>query len=277
MNLNQVGGKSKRTQKGGGAACSSKMFMPEDPECSRRIAELNEMREWMETVLRIMDFQEDNPFGTYFNQGISMLKSPQAIKLIVSNDELFKKVMDKKQELMLMIHAMITAALEGGNNDVNGLFTNAPPQTTIPLTYAPVESLGEQGCETCPITLDDIMPGNAVKISHTLEDGRMFSICLSKGIFDEPSIKTAMETGKTFMKHPLLREKAYIDLNEVKRILSPPGQQSAGAKPKRTDKKITIAGRQRTVYVGKHNKQYVQINRQFVAVSSLASHKKTRK
>jgi hypothetical protein len=220
----------------------------------------------------------------HFRYGIAMLTSPQALNLIANNEELFNRVMGRKQELMLIIHGMLMQLLQD-NSAENSLFTDVNPYSTgnpalIHLTYELVKTAGEEGCETCPITLDDIIPGQAVKISHTLEDGRIFSICLSKAIFEDDAIKKAMDSGKVFMKHPYLREKAYIDLTKVLTTIPNNPDQTGGAKqmkPKRTDKKITIKGRERTVYVGKHNKQYVQINRQFVAVSSLTTHKKTRK
>lgn len=42
-----------------------------------------------------------------------------------------------------------------------------------------------------------------------------------------------------------------------------------GAAPQRTTRKVRVAGRDRCLYLGKHNKQYVKMGGRFVAVASL--------
>lgn len=300
--------KTKRIQKGAGACSSKAGELPLDPECQSRITQLQEMKQWLETVLRLLGSSLPPDMKDYFQQGVIMLNDPRALNYIASKEEMFQMVMAKKQELILLIHAMVNAALQEQSGSDNGLFLYSKdvPSGSIPLTYTRVAEADTKtsGCESCLITMEPIEPGKAVKISHEL-NGTPFSICLSQEIFKETTIQDAFQKqGKLYMKHPLLRDKAYINLLLVQSVLQGTdnkvyqddallakqvllakqasssqvsSSQTGGLKLKRTDKKITHLGRTRTVYVGKYNKQYIQLNRQYVAVSSLTTHKKTGK
>lgn len=301
---------SKRSQKGAGASCGKGSFMTETHVCPERIRELETVKSLIETLLQFAGDDLDEPTRQHYNQGIQMLNTSRLLEMIARSDQLYNMFLTKKQELTLMILGYWLNRLQDTNPN-NSLFRPSIEGllNLIPLTYELVNEANND-CGECPITLEPIENGKGVKISHTIQitvhekdasgniissttKNETFSICLSNKIFDEEPIKKAMAEGKTFMKHPLLRDQAFIDLNKVIRFFpdlmttrfSPsipevsklPQQQSGGLKLKRTDKKITLNGRERTVYVGKHNKQFVQLNRQYVPVSSLTTHKKASK
>lgn len=295
--------REKRSQKGAGACSGKAGDMPGDPDdCQERIAALRDMKQWLETVLRIMEPYLSPDMKAYFQQGVLMLSNDNTLFYIARTEDLFHTVIAKKDELMILINRIIQQALQNTNDPTKDLFMQAKdvPSGSIPLTYALVMDADTNisGCESCLITMEDIEPAKAVKISHSL-NGTPFSICLSNKIFDEPAIKDALEKQrKIYMKHPLLRDKAYINLELMQSVLqgkdntvykddlllrkentpsTSQAPQSGGLKLKRTDKKIILNGRERTVYVGKHNKQFVQLNRQYVPVASLTTHKKASK
>jgi hypothetical protein len=114
---------------------------------------------------------------------------------------------------------------------------------------------------------------------------------LSPLIFDNPTITNSIQKKYTYMNVTRLfyfdvnGDNKYIDVGSIYKEVkdnniigessastSRPSTSSHGGKKvsyKRTDKKISYKGRERTVYVGLHNKQFIQLNRQMVAVSSL--------
>ena len=57
--------------------------------------------------------------------------------------------------------------------------------------------------------------------------------------------------------------------NQLLKNRKPPRMSGGKTVFKRTSKKVTIQGRERCVYVGKHNKQYIKTKQGYVSLSSL--------
>jgi hypothetical protein len=55
----------------------------------------------------------------------------------------------------------------------------------------------------------------------------------------------------------------------IPKVPDEPSTTEGGKPPQRTTRKVRVAGRDRCLYLGKHNKQYVKMGGRFVAVASL--------
>ena len=126
----------------------------------------------------------------------------------------------------------------------------------------------------CPVTKSPILYGDAFAVTYVEpnlydKDTHIYTNCFNGSLLKN-EWKDLVE-----VEHPMFqRTGKMIDLNKIRGLRDQYTRTKydtayGGAPPKRTARKVRVAGRDRCLYLGKHSKQYVKMGGRFVAVASL--------